>query len=198
MENKKVALAIVSLVLGIIGLIFSFIPILNNISFIMGVIGIVFGIVALLTHHKRGLTIAGLVACILSCGITLALQASWSKSIDEMNQSLDDAMGENTDDILGKDVDVQIGTFTTESDEYGISSTELPVTVVNLMDESASFTVQVEAVNPDGSRLATDYVYANNLGAGQSMNEKVFTFISSDEIEAYQNATYQVIEVTKF
>lgn len=36
MENKKVALAIVSLVLGIIGLIFSFIPILNNMSFIMG------------------------------------------------------------------------------------------------------------------------------------------------------------------
>lgn len=198
MENKKVALAIVSLILGVVGLVFSFIPILNNMSFVMGIIGIVFGVVAFLTHNKRGLTIAGVIACILSCGITLALQASWSKSIDEINQSLDDATGENTDDILGRDVDVQIGAFTSQSDAYGISSTELPVTVVNLLNESASFTVQIEAVNPDGSRLATDYVYANNLGAGQSMNEKVFTFISSDEIEAYQNASYQVIEVTKF
>lgn len=202
MQKQKIGFALFSVILGVIGLIFSFVPIINNLAFITGVIGLVFAIVALLTHNAKGLTIAGLVTSILACGITLALQASWSNSLDkaadEINQTLDDATGDNTDDLLGTAVDVQIGTFSAESDEYGLVSSSLPVTVTNLLDESASFTIEVEAINPDGSRIATDYVYANNLSGGQAMSEDLFTFISSDELETYQNATYQVLEVTKF
>lgn len=198
MEKQKIGFALFSVILGVIGLIFSFIPIINNLAFIMGVIGFVFAIVALLTHNVKGLTIAGLVTSILACGITLALQASWSKSLDDVSQSLDDATGKNTENLLGSDVDVQIGAFSAESDEYGFVTSSLPVTVTNLTDSSASFSIEIEAVNPDGSRIATDSVYANNLSAGQAMSEDVFTYISSDELETYQNATYQVLEVTKY
>lgn len=202
MEKQKQAFALVSLILGIIGLIFSFIPIINNLAAILGIIAVIFGIVAFVTHNKKGLTIAGIVTGVLSIGITLALQSAWSNALDkatsEIDKTMDDATGENTDDLLGTDVDVQLGTFQCESDEYGFVTSALPVTVTNLTDESASFSITVEALNADGSRLAVDYVYADSLGSNQSMSQDVFNLITSDDLEAYQNATFQVIEASKY
>lgn len=202
MEKQKQAFALVSLILGIIGLIFSFIPIINNLAAILGIVAVIFGIVAFVTHNKKGLTIAGIVTGVLSIGITLALQSAWSNALDkatsEINKTMDDATGENTDDLLGTDVDVQLGTFQCESDEYGFVTSALPVTVTNLTDESASFSITVEALNADGSRLAVDYVYADSLGSNQSMSQDVFNLITSDDLEAYQNATFQVIEASKY
>ncbi len=202
MEKQKQAFALVSLILGIIGLVFSFIPIINNLAAILGIVAVIFGIVALVTHNKKGLTIAGIVTGVFAIVITLVLQSAWSNALDqaknEIDKTVDDATGENTDDLLGTDVDVQLGTFQAESDEYGFVTTALPVTVTNLMDESASFSITVEALNADGSRLALDYVYADSLGSNQSMSEDVFTFVTSDDLDAYQNATFQVIEVSKY
>lgn len=202
MEKQKQAFTLVSLILGIIGLIFSFIPIINNLAAILGIVAVIFGIVAFVTHNKKGLTIAGIVTGVLSIGITLALQSAWSNALDkatsEIDKTMDDATGENTDDLLGADVDVQLGTFQCESDEYGFVTSALPVTVTNLTDESASFSITVEALNADGSRLAVDYVYADSLGSNQSMSQDVFNLITSDDLEAYQNATFQVIEVSKY
>ena len=202
MEKQKQAFALVSLILGIIGLIFSFIPIINNLAAILGIVAVIFGIVAFVTHNKKGLTIAGIVTGVLSIGITLALQSAWSNALDkatsEIDKTMDDATGKNTDDLLGTDVDVQLGTFQCESDEYGFVTSALPVTVTNLTDESASFSITVEALNADGSRLAVDYVYADSLGSNQSMSQDVFNLITSDDLEAYQNATFQVIEASKY
>ena len=188
--------------LGIIGLALSFLPIINNAAFIFGVIGLVLGVVALFRKNQKVLTIIAIVMNVLAMGITLALQSSWSKALDdagkEIDQVTDDATGKNTDSLLGSVVDVQLGNFEAESDEYGLVTSALNVTVTNLSDESASFSITIEAVNPDGSRLATDYVYADSLGAQQSMKQDVFAFITSDEVEAYQNASYKVLEVSKY
>ena len=100
--------------------------------------------------------------------------------------------------LLGSVVDVQLGNFEATSDEYGLVTSALNVTVTNLSDESTSFSITIEAVNPDGSRLATDYVYAHSLGGQQSMNQDVFTLIPSEEVEAYQNASYKALEVSKY
>lgn len=139
---------------------------------------------------------------VLAMGITLALQSSWSKALDdaskEIDKTADDASGKNTESLLGSVVDVQLGNFEAASDEYGFVTSALSVTVTNLSDESASFSITIEAVNPDGSRLATDYVYADSLGGQQSMNQDVFTLIPSEEVEAYQNASYKVLEVSKY
>lgn len=141
--------------------------------------------------------------------ITLVLQASWSKALndatdelnanmDEINENFDNATGENTEELLGTAVNVDIGQFTVSTDEYGFVTSSLPVTVTNLKDTSASFSITIEAVNPDGSRIETGYVYADSLGAGQSVSDEVFTYISSEEVETYQNATFKVLEVSMY
>lgn len=209
MERTKVGLAVTGLVLGVIGLVFSIIPIVNNLAFFIGIIAVVFGVIALITKNKKGLSIAGIVCGVLAIVITLVLQASWSKALDdatdelndnmdEISENLDNATGENTEQLLGTAVNVDLGTISISTDEYGFVTSSLPVTVTNISSETSSFSITVEAVNADGSRLATDYVYADSLASNQSMTSEVFTYISSDEVEAYQNATFQVLEVSMY
>lgn len=92
-ERSISAMAISSLVLGVIAVIFSFIPIINNFAFVVGILGLVFGLVGLhATGRKgrkkgKGLSIVGTVLCILAMVITLAMQAGFSKAADSVSNS---------------------------------------------------------------------------------------------------------------
>ena len=84
-KEGQSGLGIAGFVIGVIAIIFSFIPIVNNIAFFIGIIAAVFGIVGAITHKRKGLSIAGVILGILAVVITLALQSMWSKAIDEVS-----------------------------------------------------------------------------------------------------------------
>jgi hypothetical protein len=195
-QKKKAGLGIASLILGIIGTAFAFIPIINNAAFVLGIIGLILGIIGLIKKNKKGITITGLILCILAMVITLALQASYKKTLDTAQNKLSDASGENTEEILGKDVTVDLGAFTVSEEQYGMTKTSLPVTVANLTNESKSFSIQLEADASDGSRIKDDYVYANDLGAGQKQEFDAFAYVSSDQLEAVKAATFKIVKVS--
>lgn len=204
-KSKKVktsGLAIAALVLGIIGLVLSFIPIINNVAFVLGVVGVILGTIGIVKSRKKAMGIVAVILCVASMGLTIfaqqALVDSLNDSLDEYNESVDNMSGKNTDELLGTSVDVQLGAFTASVGEYGLVDSALPVTVTNLTDESASFQVSVEAVDAEGNRIDTGYIYANSLGAGQSYSEDLFTYFSSEELEKYQNATYKILEVSMY
>ncbi len=76
------------MVLGIVALITSIIPFINNFSFLLAVIGIVFalvGLVAASRERRRGkaLAIAGLVTCVVSVVVVIASQSMYGAIIDE-------------------------------------------------------------------------------------------------------------------
>ncbi len=54
-------MAVAALVLGIIGLVFSFIPVLNVIGLILALLGVIFGAIGIKDRDRRGKAIAGLV-----------------------------------------------------------------------------------------------------------------------------------------
>lgn len=201
-ENTKSGFAVASLVLGIIGVLFSLIPIINNASFIFGIIGLVLGIIGLIKKNKKGLAIAGVILCALAMIITLVSQQIYSKAFneaaDKASSSLDDATGDNTDDILGTKVTVDLGQFTMTDDQYGLNKSSLPVTVKNISDESKSFNIQIEAVDAAGNRIDTAYVIANELGAGQSQSFEEFTYVTSDKKDAMKTATFNVVQVQMY
>lgn len=197
-EVKKSGLATASLVLGIIGICLSFVVILNNISFVLGIIGIIFAIISLIKKASKGKAIAGLILGILSIVITLSLQSSWSSTLDDISNDLDNAAGNNTEEILGTDVDVSIGTFVGTLGDYGLVESSLPVTVTNLTDENKSFSIQIEAVDTNGNRIDSGYVYADSLASGQSQDFEIFTYVSSEDLEAMQNATFNIVEVSMY
>lgn len=86
---KNSGLAIAALVLGILALLGSWIPILNNFSILLGVVGVILAIVGLVGVSKgkkggKGLAIAGLVLSILAIAISLVLQSVYTKALDEV------------------------------------------------------------------------------------------------------------------
>ena len=85
---NKSGLATAGLVLGIIGIVLSFIPIINNIAFVLGILALIFGIISLIKHASKGKAIAGLVLGILSIVITIGMQSAVSDAIDKTTNEL--------------------------------------------------------------------------------------------------------------
>lgn len=203
MEKKKntSVLAIIGLILGILALGGSFIPIINNASIIFGIIGAVLAIIPLIKKKSKGLAVVALILCVLSVIISFALQDSWGKALDnagkEIDQSLKDSDGSNTDKILKNDVDVKLGDLKITSDEYGLTDSEMVVTVTNKAKEKESYSIHIEAVDASGNRISDDYVYANDLAAGQTQEFKIFEYIEDSKLEAMKAATFKIVDVSK-
>ena len=197
-ETNKSGFATAGLVLGIIGMCTSFIPIVNNLSFVIALIGISFGIVSLLKKASKGQAIAGIIICVLAIVITINSQQALSDSLETISNDLDKATGSSTEEILKNDVDVILGNLEVTKGQYGITDTKLTVKVTNKTSETKSFSIQIEAVDSTGARINNDYVYASNLTAGQSQSFEIFTYISSDKLEAMKNATFKIVEVSMY
>nr|DAN67851.1 MAG TPA: Sigma-M inhibitor [Caudoviricetes sp.] len=198
MEKKKSGFGTASLVLGIIGVCTSFIPIVNNVSFILGLIGAIFAIISLIKKASKGQAVAGIILCILAMVITLSAQKALGEGLNEVSSNLDKATGNSTEEILANDVDVQLGNFEATRGEYGLTETKLTVRVTNKTNNKKSFSFHIEAVDSNGSRINEDYIYANDLGSGQSQNFDIFTLVTSDKIDMMKNATFKIVEASMY
>lgn len=190
-EVKKSGLATASLVLGIVGIALSFIPIINNAAFILGVFAVILGIIPFIKKASRGKAIAGLILGVLAIFITLSLQSEWGNELDKN-------FGNSTEEVLAEDVNVTLGSFVATTDKYGLTDTKLVVTVKNITDEQKSYSFHIEAVDTEGKRIDDDYVYVNDLSAGQSQDFEAFTYVESDKIEAMKVASFNIIEASSY
>lgn len=198
MEKKKSGFGTTSLVLGIIGICTSFVPIINNVSFILGLIGIIFAIISLIKKASKGQAIAGIILCIMTMIITLSVQKALGDGLNEVSSNLDKATGNSTEEILANDVNVQMGNFEVNTGEYGLTDTKLTVKVTNKTNDKKSFSFHIEAVDSNGSRINEDYIYVNDLGAGQSQKFDIFTLVTSDKIDMMKNATFKIVEASMY
>ena len=83
--QSKSGMAIAGFVLGIIALLTSFLPIINNLSFFLAILGLIFGIVGMVGISKgkksgKGLAIASIVICVVSGAVVLGTQSMYSES----------------------------------------------------------------------------------------------------------------------
>lgn len=197
-EVKKSSLATASLVLGIIGVVLSFIPIINNAAFILGILAIIFGIVTLVKKTGKGKSISGLVLGIFAVIIALAMQSAFSDALDDTSKDLNKATGDATEEVLKNDVDVKLGKFKVTTNELGIDETKLVVSVKNLTNEKKSFSIHIEAVDSTGKRIEDDYVYADDLAAGQRQNFNIFTLITDEKLSAMKKATFKIVDASVY
>jgi len=66
--------AVTSMVLGILALVFSFIPIINVITFPLAVVALPLGAIAMKkTYQGHGMAITGLVTSLLSLGVVITM-----------------------------------------------------------------------------------------------------------------------------
>ena len=153
--------------------------------------------ISLVKKASKGMAITAIVLGALSIIFTLSTINSVSQVLDETSEEIDNISGENTEEVL-KNVDVNIGTFEVTTTEYGMNETKLTVRVTNNLDEQKSYDFEIEAVTDDGTRIDSDYVYASNLDAGQSQEFDIFTYVNSEDIEALQSASFQIVEASMY
>lgn len=201
-EKIKSGFGTASLVLSIIAICTSFLPIINNMSFMLAILAIIFSIVSLAKKASKGMAICGIIISIIACVAVVNSQKLFVETIDtainEFNDNVSTMTGEKTDEVLANNVDVTIGDFSAKKGSYGMTETKLPVTVKNKSSERKSFSIQIEAINSDGSRITNDYIYANDLGAGQSQDFKLFEYVESDKVESLKNATFKIVGVSMY
>lgn len=94
--QKGAGLAITALVIGIISLLLSWVPIINNGVFFLALIGLAFGIPALVGARRgkrsgTGMATAAVVLLVLSLVGVLASQAFYGKVIDDVSGSIEQA-----------------------------------------------------------------------------------------------------------
>ena len=204
--KRNSALTIVGLVLAIIALTTSWVPIINNLAFALGAAALIMGVIGIVSA-KKGKTangkmaIAVVVIAVISCALVLQTQSHYAKVIDDasnkFNKSIDNSTGKNTEELQKTSLDVKLGKLVVKRDKY-FTETKLPVTLKNKTQEKASFSVRIEAVDASGKRITDDTIYANDLGAGQSVDMDAFKYIESDKLPEVEKATIKVVSVSKY
>lgn len=147
---------------------------------------------------SKGQAVAGVILCVLAIVITINSQKALSDSIDAASKEIDKAIGNSTEEVLKNDVDVTFGKFEVNEDKYGLKETQLKANVKNKTSETKSFNIQVEAIDENGNRITSDYIYVNSLGAEQSQEFQLFTYVEESKLDKMKSATFNVVEASMY
>ncbi len=180
-ENKTAGtsgMAIAGLVVGILALVSSWVPIINNFSFVLALIGAILAIVGVVSTVRgkkagRGLAIAALVVNVVAIVVVLATQSAYSNAIDEATTTDVTSVSSTTDATTDEDGTTDEASGAAEADSA--SYTDLAIGTVITLDNGLSVTVdsyQTGLTNYDGSTVTCVSVRITNEGdEAQSFNE---------------------------
>lgn len=191
--------AIVALVLGILALLTSFVPIINNGSFVLGVIALVLAIIGTIgtvrgKRSGKSIAIAALVVAVLSCAVVLATQSMYSAAIDEsLNPSTETVDSESTLDsadaaAANSDSSGQVD-FTVADEElvHEQFGTYITGTITNNKDTDLSYVgVSYTLYDSNGAVIGNAYANASDVKAGQSWKFEAYCTADSDDIASFE------------
>lgn len=156
-ENK--VLGIISIVLGVVALMFSWMPFINNMAAIVAVIGFILGIVALIINrkHKKLLAWLGVIFSAIAFGVVLMTQSSFEKSFDTTtsseNTSKKSSESSNTEKVSSsKSNDPSNNKWTYKNNIFDAGNLTYKITKSAIMDSAAQ----------DGSKTLVLYTDVKN------------------------------------
>ena len=152
-------LGIIGLVLGIVALLFSFIPCLGTLAFIPGIVGLILGVLAFLkakdNGHPKGIAIGGIVVSALACIVSFFLIFT----LGTMFSDIKSEMKEYTD------------------------CTEIEKDYKAIQEDMAAITKEMENDNTSFSNIGKMAKLGANLGNLQSQAEKLNCDINFDDFD---------------
>ncbi|WP_293845495.1 FxLYD domain-containing protein [uncultured Parolsenella sp.] len=201
-QKGKSAASIVALVLGIIALVTSFLPIINNLSFVLALVGTVFAVIGLVgvlrgKRGGRGFSIAAVIVNVLAIAIVLGTQSAYSSAIDEAAKgtiSTEDGSSvatASTSAESGAADKYSIADEQMTSDDY---TTTISGTFTNLTDSQLGYvSVGYNLFDADGNQLGTAYANTSNLDAGGTWKFEAVGMYGQAKV-----ASYKLADVTGF
>lgn len=189
-KQPRSGLAIAGLVLGIIALLTSLMPIINNMSFFVALVGAVLAIVGLVACMRgkragKGLAVAAIVVNVISVAAVIASQGMYSAAIDDAMNGPQAVQESQSEDAAGDEVDES------KVDE---SVGEKRLSVGASVELSNGMTVSVDEVVPglanyDGTTVTGVRVtYVNNSDEALSFNSYDWKGESASGVQS--DATY--------
>lgn len=196
-KDERKVFGILSIVFGGIGLLLSWIPIVNNVAFFFGVIALVLGLIALFINRKnqKVLALVGTIIAIFSMVIVLVTQAAYSKAWDKAtdkvtkstessNKSKKDTKTYHVGDTVSYDgaeykvnkVDMSDGDEVTEPED-GKKYIIVNLTITNKSKDkldynSTYFSIDDDGNEPDSTIISpsnVDAMYSGSLKSGASV-----------------------------
>lgn len=148
-------MAIASLVLGILAILFSFIPVVNGFSFVLVILGIIFGIVGIVgtgvgKKGGRGLAIAGLVISVIACIVTIAINALFVAAVDSVTN-------EPTETVVAEVVEESSEASSAADNTAASSATDQSSAAGTSSDTYEQATSSQYAVTIDSCKQTKDY-----------------------------------------
>ncbi len=189
-KQPRSGLTIAGLILGIIALLTSLLPIINNMSFFVALVGAVLAIIGLVACMRgkragKGLAIAAVVVNVISIVAVIASQSMYSAAIDDaMNGP--QAVQESQDEDAAED--------NASESKPDYSAGEKKLAVGASVELSNGMTVAVDEIVPgltnyDGATLTGVRVtYANNSDEALSFNSYDWKGESASGVQS--DATY--------
>lgn len=154
---KFVNLAWTALILGIVGVVGSIIPILNNLTAMAAVVGFILGFIATF-GTRQGLALIGGALCGLAVVFTVIAQ---KHTVAELDKTLG-----GHDPTAMSDVRVLDCTVGRES---GTMFTHATIRITNSTDRTQSYIATVSMNDASGSRVSEINAFSNSLAGGQSV-----------------------------
>jgi hypothetical protein len=174
---KGSGLAIAAMVLGIIALLLSWLPIINNLAAVLALVGLGLGIPALLrarrgTHGGKGLAITGLVTSVVALVLVVVTQMFFVKVIDEVERSLDEELSSAP----------SVGVDAPEPAVEDTADTAEDVVPLGIPAQVDDYEVTVDAVELDGNATVASGNQFNDPPTGQYVVTQVtVTYTGSEE-----------------
>lgn len=198
------AAAIAGLVLGIVALLGSIIPILNNIAFFIAIVGLVFAIIGLAGVLKgkragKGLAIAALIICVIAGALVIGSQSLYSDAIDAATEgtsfstSEDDGKKSDEGDAKKNEAkaDYTIKGAKASSTSYG--TFQVKGSLTNNIDSDWSYvSVSYSLYDKKGNKIDTANDYCDGLKSGKTWKFEA----SSLSAESGEVDTYELDEVS--
>lgn len=201
-QKGKSAASIVALVLGIIALVTSFLPIINNLSFVLALVGAVFAVIGLVgvlrgKRGGRGFSIAAVVVNVLAIAIVLGTQSAYSSAIDEATKGT--VSTEDGSSVAAASTSAESGA----ADKYSIAdeqmtgddyTTTISGTFTNLTDSQLGYvSVSYNLFDADGNQIGAAYANTSNLDASGTWKFEAVGMYDQAKV-----ASYKLADVTGF
>lgn len=199
-------MAVASLVLGIIALLTSFLPIINNLSFILAALGLIFAIVGIVgtvrgKRRGKGLAIAALVVNVVSIVVVLATQSMFSTALDEATDQISSGTPTTIESSSSGDAAADAGSDASSDAPYTVAdeaitgdaySCTITGTFTNTSSNTMSYAqVSYNLYDADGAQIGTALANTNNLASGGTWKFEAVGFESVEDV-----ASFELVDVT--
>lgn len=201
--RQGVDFALATLVLGIVAFVLAFVPVIRYVGALFALGAVVLASREMAKHsveariRLKGNEVRAERFCrvgrFLAIVAVIIVVASTLWGMKEGRDNRLKESGSGTGLVLSQDLGLTIdGPFVEGADAVGRPTYALPVTVENKSGGTCSFTVQVEALDGEGRRVAAENLEVNNMRGGATEVRAMFQFVAPASAEALKTATFRV------